>query len=158
VLHAAGDGGITALVTWAAIARVRRWSDDVIRQWRADGRLDVVNARTGQVLPLSTEILDEVERYEHGRLDIGAAAARIRVPWLLLHGDRDEAVPVEDGRHLSRAGGQPLIVIPGGTHTFGARHPWQGTTPELDDAMDRTVGWFSEHLARGAASSAAPRG
>jgi dienelactone hydrolase len=146
-LFAAGDGDVAALVTWAGIASVRRWSDEVIAAWRHDGKLDVVNARTGQVLELSTAILDEMDRYERSRLDIPAAAGRVRAPWLIVHGDEDEAVPLEHARILARANpGAALCVVRGAGHTFGARHPWQGSTPALDEALDRTVEWFGRHL------------
>ena len=39
-----------------------------------------------------------------------------------------------------------LKVIEKGGHTFGARHPWQGSTTELDQAMDTTVDWFGRNL------------
>src|SRR6185295_20132048 len=102
VLATAGDPGIAALVTWASIGSTNRWTPEVIENWRARGKMDVVNARTGDVLPLSTDILDEVQGDQSGRLDIRAAAARIKAPWLIVHGDADEAVSVADGRQLQR--------------------------------------------------------
>jgi len=146
-LFAAEDGAVSALVTWAGIASVRRWNGETIEAWRLDGALDVVNTRTGQVLKLSTEILDELDRHEHGRLDIPAAAGRIQAPWLIIHGDQDEAVPVDQAHTLARASaGAELRVILGAGHTFGARHPWQGSTPALDEVMNRTVEWFGRNL------------
>ena len=110
--------------------------------------MDVVNTRTGQVLPLSTDILDEAERHAAGRLDLSKSAARVSAPWLIVHGAEDESVPVADGRTLYRTSGNKatLKVIEKGGHTFGARHPWQGSTPELDQAMDATVEWFGRYL------------
>lgn len=58
VLFAAGEPGVQALVTWAAIATVHRWSDEVVSQWRRNGKIDIVNARTGEVLPLYPNLLD----------------------------------------------------------------------------------------------------
>src|SRR6185436_3734402 len=68
VLTAAERPDVAALVTWAAIAKTRRWSAEEIRRWRKDGKLDVVNARTGEVLPLTTDILDDLDRDTAGRL------------------------------------------------------------------------------------------
>jgi fermentation-respiration switch protein FrsA (DUF1100 family) len=148
VLRASQDLGVGALVTWAGIATVYRWPPETLRRWRAEGKLDVVNTRTGQVLPLGTDILDEMDRHSAGRLDILAAAARVRAPWLILHGEADEAVPVEQASDLHQATGRKatLRLVPGGGHTFGARHPWQGSTPELDQVMDGTVEWFGRYL------------
>jgi dienelactone hydrolase len=146
ILRAAADARLGALVTWASIATVRRWGAAAMATWRATGRQDVVNARTGEVLPLYTDVLDDIDA--HGpALDIEAAAARVAVPWLLVHGSADEAVPVEEAEHLAAL--QPRLElerIEGAGHTFGARHPWAGSTPELDRAMARSIAWFATHL------------
>jgi dienelactone hydrolase len=148
VLMTARDPDIQALVTWASISTVRRWDPEIVKKWRAEGKLDVVNARTGQVLPLSTDILDDIDRHASGALNIPAAAARITVPWLIIHGDSDEAVSLDDAKVLHKGSGEraKLHVIRGGGHTFGARHPWQGTTAELDEAMDATLSWLVKNL------------
>ncbi len=149
LLHAADEPACRALVTWSAIGDVRRWSAETIERWRTDGKIDVVNSRTGEVLPLYTDVLDDIEAHGSGRLDLVAHAGRLRVPWLIVHGDQDESVPLDDARRLYEAADQAtteLELIAGGSHTFGARHPWAGSTPELDRAMEATVGWFSRHL------------
>ncbi len=80
--------------------------------------------------------------------DILAAAATLRAPWLIVHGGEDETVPVEAGRQLAgQAGGEhELRVIPGGSHTFGSRHPFAGPTPQLIQALNATQRWFRAHL------------
>ena len=149
VLETARDRRIRALVTWAAISTVDRWPDDSERaRWRAAGKLEVLNARTGQVLPLYTDTLDDVER--HGAaLDIPAAAARVTVPWLILHGTVDPTVAFIEAERLARAaspGTASLVPVAGAGHTFGATHPWRGSTTELDLVMKDTVAWLSRHL------------
>jgi dienelactone hydrolase len=149
VLETARDPRIGALVTWAAISTVDRWPDESERaRWRAAGKLEVLNARTGQVLPLYTDTLDDVER-NGALLDIPAAAARVSVPWLLLHGTVDPTVAFAEAERLARVaapGRASLVPVPGGGHTFGATHPWRGSTPELDLVMKDTVAWLSRHL------------
>jgi fermentation-respiration switch protein FrsA (DUF1100 family) len=71
------------------------------------------------------------------------------VPWLIVHGDVDEAVSVDDAASLATAAASDttvLRIVPGGGHTFGAKHPWAGGTPELQTAMDETVAWFARHI------------
>jgi pimeloyl-ACP methyl ester carboxylesterase len=148
ILKTAEDHAVRALVTWAAFANVRRWGEETVARWRAEGGLEVVNARTGEVLVMGTEMLDDIERNGAGRLDLAAAAAKIEVPWLIVHGTEDEAVAVQDARVLERASGHKAktLIIEKAGHTFGAKHPWLGSTPALDMAMDATVSWFSEAL------------
>jgi uncharacterized protein len=148
ILAAAADPRIAALVTWAAISDVHRHSPEEVAAWRAEGRLDVVNARTGQVLPMYTEVLDDVIRFGSSTLDIGAAAARLEAPWLIVHGESDPTIPLAEARalHVASSGRAELAVIPHGGHTFGAVHPWQGPTPEFGAASDATLRWFGKHL------------
>lgn len=148
IAYLGGVGAADALVTWAAISTVHRWPDGVVASWRESGKLDVPNARTGDILPLHTDVLEDIDEHGNGRLDLLAGAARIKVPWLIVHGAADETVPLDEGRRLREAapGSAHLTEIEGGAHTFGARHPWAGTTPELSRAMDETVAWFSRHL------------
>jgi uncharacterized protein len=148
ILAAARDPGIGALVTWAAIATIDRWSDEAKASWRRRGHLNVQNTRTGQVLPMGTAILDDIAEHARGALDILAAAGRIETPWLILHGEGDESVPVDDARMLADGSGRSstrLVLVPSG-HTFGATHPLTGMPETLDRVMGETVGWFSRHL------------
>ncbi len=148
ILTAARDARVTALVTWAAIADVNRWPVEVMAKWRESGRHDVVNARTGEVLPLYTDVLEDNEQ-NADRLDIVAAAGRITVPWLLIHGDADEAVALAEGDRLAAVVRHPASRhewIAGGQHTFGAKHPWAGSTPELERVFAASVGWFARYL------------
>jgi len=148
VLLAGGDPDVRTLVTWSAIRSPFRWGPETIRKWKADGRIQITNQRTGEVLPLYVDVLDELEGDHEGRFDVAAAAERVRVPWLIVHGEADETVSVREAQSLHKANDEraELLVIRHGSHTFGARHPWAGSTPELDQAMDATVGWFLRAL------------
>ena len=146
ILTAARDLRVQALVTWASISETQRWKDQVT-EWRAKGRLDVVNSRTGQVLPLYGDVLEDVEQ-NADLLDIRAAAARISVPWLVLHGSADSSVPVGEAQALSGAALKPprTMIFEGANHTFGAVHPYAGTTQDLAQAVDETVKWLGRYL------------
>jgi dienelactone hydrolase len=149
ILRTARDPTIQALVTWASVARFGRlWRDDQISDWRRTGRLEVVNQRTGDVLPLYPDILDDLER-NRAALDVPRAAGDVRVPWLIAHGSADETVPVTDAHELSSGapGVTPLILGRAG-HTFGIKHPWSGSTAAFDRLLEATVDWFSRHLLR----------
>jgi len=147
LLQTAEDRRVEALVTWAAISRVDRWPADVRTSWRATGHTEIRNARTGQVLPLYTDVLDDIEQ-NADRLDISDAAGRIKVPWLIIHGTQDESVNFQEAKALKAdsRGSTRLLPIERGGHTFGATHPWRASTPELESVFDATLGWFTTHL------------
>jgi dipeptidyl aminopeptidase/acylaminoacyl peptidase len=148
ILQAARDPRVRALVTWAAISSVERWPAPQRSSWRAAGRTDIQNSRTGQVLPLYTDVLDDIEQ-NASVLDIEAAGRRIRIPWLVIHGTEDESVPFAEAERLKAASARPdtrLLPIEGGGHTFGAVHPWRSTTPELATVFDATLAWLTTRL------------
>jgi uncharacterized protein len=148
VLEAARNPALSALVTWAAIGSVDRWSVEAKEAWRRRGFVNIQNARTGQVIPLRTDILDDIQKNARGPLDILEAAGRIHIPWLIVHGETDESVDVADAKALHRASSEraTLALLPGAGHTFGAAHPLTDISQELDQVLSRTVGWFSQHL------------
>lgn len=148
VLHTARDSRVRALVTWSAISRVERWPADQRSVWRAAGHTEIQNARTGQILPLYTDVLDDIEQNADS-LDIEAAAGRIAVPWLILHGTEDESVGFSEAESLKAASSRKktrLLPIERGGHTFGATHPWRSSTPQLDTVFDATTEWLATHL------------
>ena len=134
LLYAVRDSRVRALVTWSAISTVERWRQPERELWRRTGVHEIRNARTGEVLPLYPDVLDDIEK-NAGDLDLLAAAARIGVPWLLVHGADDEAVSIAEGNRLAAAAGGPrteVLIIEGAGHTFGAAHPWSGSNSALD--------------------------
>lgn len=138
---------LRALVTWAAIADVDRFTPEQKEEWRRSGELPVTNARTGQRLALGAGLLADIEERSL-ELDLLAAAAARRAPWLLVHGAEDESVPVAEAHRLAEhaTGRTELLVVPGASHTFGSRHPFAGPTPQLIQALNATQAWLREHL------------
>ena len=149
VLHSATDRRIRALVTWAAVDHFLRWPEDDIARWKREGKIDVVNQRTGQVLTLYRDALEDSQKNALGLLDIPGAAARLGIPWLIVHGTADRSVSVEVAGILSKASQSEkteLMLVEGADHTFGIRHPWAGSTPAFDRVLDRTVATLSAAL------------
>lgn len=139
---------IRALVTWAAVSTFDRFSANEKEIWRRRGYIPVVNSRTGQQLAVDAMVLEDLERLQR-HLDPCAAGAARRAPWLIVHGDRDETVPVSEACQLAAEAAAPceLRVIAAGDHTLGAKHPFDGPTPHLIEALNATQEWFRTHLA-----------
>jgi alpha-beta hydrolase superfamily lysophospholipase len=138
---------IQALVTWASVSTFDRASVDEKEIWRRRGYIPVVNSRTGQQLAIDAMVLEDLERLRR-QLDPCAAGAARKAPWLIVHGDRDETVPVSEARLLAAQAAAPceLRLIAGGDHTLGAKHPFDGPTPHLVEALNATQEWFRTHL------------
>ncbi len=140
---------IDCLVTWAAVSSFERWTPEQIEQWEREGEVVALNARTGQEMPIGRGYLDDL-RENRERFDVLAAASRIEIPWLIVHGASDAVAAPSEGRALAaRARRAKLLEIEGGDHTLGARHPLQGRfTLELNKGVDATVKHFRRHLAQ----------
>jgi len=150
ILHTSRDKDVRALATWSAISSTLRYTADQRQEWRTRGYMDIENARTHQTMRMGTALLDEVEVLSAGKLDISAAAKRIRVPWLIVHGDADETVPVAEAEVLAELA--PDVATPwtveGAGHAFAAVHPLKDPAPLLSLVTRGTVSFFAEHIAR----------
>jgi uncharacterized protein len=125
---------LAGVITWSSIAHVAPWDEATKRKWRADGFMDVLNARTKQMMRISTKILDDYEQ-NRARLDILDSAAHLRVPLLSVHGAKDESVALADSREIvNRAADASLLVIESASHTYNAIHPLVHVPRELEYA------------------------
>lgn len=150
LLVAAQDPRIRGIVTWGSISTFLRYTDRAIQEWRKSGRLDVPNMRTGQMMWLDREVLEDFEA-RRDEYDLEKACRKIIAPALFIHGERDESVDPEDSRRLyewcaSRE--KRLEIIPKAGHTFGAVHPWAGPTPGWETACRLSGEWFARCLDR----------
>ncbi len=111
-LRAAADARIDALVSLAGMTHVQRFMHQHFAAL-TPGR-DVMLGREHAVL--SQALLDDARAIG----DVLDAAARIRCPWLIVHGDADDLVPVTDSQDLAEAapGDVELRVLAGVDHVF----------------------------------------
>jgi dienelactone hydrolase len=145
ILYAATEAAnVNALVTWAAISYPNRWSPEDVITWRKRGHTDITNSRTGQVMRLETDLLDDVELHGKTKLNIEAAAGKIRAPWLIIHGTADETVPSSEAEHLHSLsrGMSTLRLIEGANHGFGATHPLGKAPAGLEQVVQETAKFF----------------
>jgi len=130
--------GLRGVITWSAISHVDRWDEATKAQWRRDGHLDVVNARTKQIMSMSTRLLDDVEA-NRDRLNVLDAVAKLDVPLFVIHGEKDESVPVSESAAIeARSADASRMVIATATHTFNAIHPLVHVPKELSLATEVT--------------------
>ncbi len=148
IMFAAREPRIRSLITWASVSDPRRFFPaEVLEKWREDGVLTVENARTKQMMRLGADLLaDLADRAEE--IDVLGAEARLTIPHLILHGEQDEAVALNQGKELKKASGgnARMNVLAGTGHTFGAVHPFAGATPALTEAINATIAHFRETL------------
>jgi dienelactone hydrolase len=148
LVQAAQTNKVNALVTWAAISTFQRYDDGQMKQWQHNGYIEIENARTKQMLRLDRVILDDLLKNK-SKLDILAAAQKIKIPTLVIHGDQDISVPVDEGRAIYENLGcevKTLEIIEEADHTFQINHPMNSISEYYNMALDLTENWFDNYL------------
>jgi pimeloyl-ACP methyl ester carboxylesterase len=135
LLFAAQEKNVAALATLAAPVHPEKFSAKILtpeeaRQWRTRGYIIYHDKR------LNVSLLDDMER-----LDVPKAARKISCPALVIHGDKDDTVPVAEGRELfaALAGPKRLCVIKGSGHRLAE-------PAHLQKALAESIGWLTQHL------------
>src|SRR5581483_7463680 len=136
LLFAARGKPIAALATIAAPVHPENFASRFLteqprREWRECGSI-VYNGQR-----LNSTLLEDVES-----IDVAAAVRKISAPALVIHGDHDATVPVEEGHELYAALGGPkrLVILKGADHRL--------TGADLKKAVDETSEWLTEYLLR----------
>jgi len=140
---------ISAAAVWSSVSTFNRYSDEQKQQWQSDGYIEVVNARTGQVMLLNRSLMDDFEMNQDDLHNIEKAVKSITCPLLVVHGEQDESVSVAEGREINHWAGSEkseLLVVPGTGHTFDAKHPFEGTNPKLETVLEKTAEFFEKNL------------
>jgi uncharacterized protein len=148
IIKASLDSHLKCLVTWASPAAVGGYSETVLRQWKEQGRYNFVNARTKQDMFVNYAYVEDIQA-NRDRYSLDLAVSRLAIPYLIVHGTNDESVSLEAARRLhgyAKPGQAELALVEGGTHTFGTKHPFESSTPALEQAIDSTAAWFQERL------------
>lgn len=152
LLAASAIERLAGVITWSTISRVDRWDEAVRKEWRTTGFIDVPNSRTGQLMRMSTAILDDCEANGH---DIEGAAAKLRVPLLAIHGDRDDSVPPDESKLVAgSASDASSVTIAGASHTYNATHPLLTIPLALSMAAELSAHFIGAYAA---ASNRRPR-
>ncbi|MFZ9970571.1 MAG: alpha/beta hydrolase family protein [Bacteroidia bacterium] len=136
-------------ITWAPLGDYRHLFRQMdLHAWKETGRCFIANQRTGQEMPLDYVIWEDLEAHED--YSVQAAARALGRPLLILHGDQDQAVPLEQGQALHQACLHSLMqVMEGADHTFGCSHPCAGPedfSEALWLTMDATQSFLEEDM------------
>lgn len=147
IIKAAEDERVAKLITWAAVADFHNlWPKAVEAQWRLSNVLFFPNTRTNQQMPVKATLLNDLDQNPK-RLNIFLAAAAVKQPWLIVHGDADPTVNVNHALELKKK--QPhaeMVIAPGANHTFNSGHPYlENVLPKsLEQVCEVCVGFLEE--------------
>ncbi|RZL63424.1 MAG: alpha/beta fold hydrolase [Pedobacter sp.] len=147
ILQAANNPHVKAFITWSSISSFDSlWKKEQEAEWKREGKIHVLNARTKEKMPLNVSLLEDFEANEE-QLNIIESAKRINIPWLIIQGDDDVNVPFEHAQKLANANpNSKLIKIEGANHVYGASHPYDKETlpAQLFHVCQKSVSFLNE--------------
>ncbi|WP_242157159.1 alpha/beta hydrolase family protein [Aestuariivivens sediminis] len=95
-----------------------------LEQWQKDGVKYVLNGRTKQLMPHYYQFYEDFIANQE-RLNIKRAVLQLKKPLLMVHGNADTSVSIDEAYQLREwSPSSELFVVNDANHVFGAHHPW----------------------------------
>ena len=96
-----------------------------LEQWKKVGVKYVVNGRTKQNMPHFYQFYKDFKNNEK-RLTIKRAVENLEIPYLIIHGDNDTSVFIDEAKKLHSWNiKSQLEIIENANHVFNVSHPWE---------------------------------
>ncbi len=142
-IKAEEDSRIKSVVSLAGVCDYGKRTATIgnLEQWRKEGVKYVLNGRTKQQMPHYYQFYEDFAQNKE-RLSIKRAVSNLKVPYLIVHGDKDTSVKINEALSLKQwSANSQFEVIKGADHVFNTRHPWESTnlSPALDEVIKKIV-------------------
>ncbi|NRR91340.1 prolyl oligopeptidase family serine peptidase [Winogradskyella undariae] len=127
IIKASEDSRITKLITLASVSNFenRFGSETEIENWKEKGVKYVKNGRTKQEMPHYVQFLEDFEANKE-RLHIESATKSLELPVLIIHGDKDTSVNIDEAYNIYEwSKNSQLEIVENAGHVFNTKHPWE---------------------------------
>ena len=124
-IKAEEDIRIKKVITLAGVSDFgsRSSTSGDLEKWKREGVKYVVNGRTKQQMPHFYQFYKDFKLNEK-RLTINRAIKNLQIPHLIIHGDNDTSISVEEAKIQHEWNPKSkLEIINGADHVFGVKHP-----------------------------------
>ena len=115
---------------------------------KTDSNHHIENKRTKQKMPHYFQFYLDFKNNAK-RFDVKSAVNMLKIPYLIIHGDKDKAVKINEGYDLhSWNKNNKLIIIKNGEHTFGSKHPWEENIlpKDLQSVVSQSIDYINSYL------------
>lgn len=140
LLLAAKNQCISKAMLLAPVATFNRHTERQKIQWRQRGYFEVLNTRTNELLRQNVSYLEDIEKHEH-EFSLQQCVSTLNIPVGIAVGDQDMTTPLRESEQLMKHDRNNIIqrtIIPKTGHTFGAVHPFIGTTEALEIVIEKS--------------------
>ena len=148
ILTAKSFPEVRSVVTWSTPSRLDRYTGRRKEEWKRTGALEFSDSRSPVPLRLDYSYYEDIDA-NRAMYDLPRAAAALARPHLVVHGERDAAVSINEAKaffDLPGTGDRRFETIKGCGHTFGVTHPMSEPTSALEKAVSLTAEWFASTL------------
>ena len=148
-LKAAENNKVSKVISWAGVSDygVRFPKDEKILQyWEKEGVSYIENARTKQQMPHYFQFYTNFKENEE-RLTIKNAVTNLSIPHLIIQGELDDVVKINEAENLhSWNPKSELIIIEGMNHPLGCAQPWTAAKMpvHLAEVVKRSVDFIKK--------------
>ena len=121
------DSRIKKVITLASVCDFGKRTATIgdLDQWKKEGVKYVVNGRTKQNMPHFYQFYENFIQNKE-RLDIKKATEQLAIPHLLIHGDSDTSVLIDEAENLQLWNpNADYKIIKNADHVFNVKHPWK---------------------------------
>lgn len=149
LLTASMRNEIKAVASWSSISKLERYTERQKEEWKEKGFVEVVNSRTNQLMRLDITLLEDIENNKNTTLNVKQALNNLNKPLLIVHGEQDLTVPIEEANMLYDWSNKKLTekyFIPAIGHTYDIKHPFEGSNPKFEALLERTKTFFKSYL------------
>jgi dipeptidyl aminopeptidase/acylaminoacyl peptidase len=118
-----------------------------LESWKQTGVTYVINGRTKQQMPHFYQFYEDFKANEE-RLTIKRAASNLNIPHLIIHGNNDTSVLIDEAENLHLWNpNSELQIIDGADHVFGASHPWEkeGLPNHLNEVVKKSLDFLKNN-------------
>lgn len=147
-LVASQNDKVKKLITLAGVSdyKTRFPTGKALNKWKIDKVFYVKNGRTQQEMPHYYQFFEDFI-YNEEKLTIKIAAQKLTIPHLIIHGQNDDTVNLQEGRQLHKWNkNSQLHIIREANHTLGAVHPWSSIylPKHLKQAIQCSINFYKK--------------
>ncbi len=147
ILKTKEDARVKKVCTWASVNEFSKyWTDEELEKIKRDGVVFVGNARTKQMMPIKWQMYENYFA-NLNRLFVPDAVKQMQVPFLIIHGTKDETIPVEAAIEMKEWNNKSeLLLLENSNHNFGGKHPYNENTltPDLETAVNASINFLKK--------------
>ena len=146
LLRANEDNRVKSVISLASVCDFGKRTSTIgdLEKWKKEGVKYVLNGRTKQKMPHYYQFYENYIQNKE-RLDIEKAVKNLEIPHLIIHGNNDTSILIDEAKRLKEWNSSAVYkIVKNADHVFNTSHPWKKET--LSNELDNVVKLCTEFL------------